>query len=204
MSRLLENIKSDYFKAINSLKPKKTVKTIRVYYELFLYSYNFEKQRDNSFTRDDFSKVIKFLEKVNLNEQGKQAIEALIHSVNNQLNLLKNKKPPIDIHSIAKELKTLGVNENNTYLFVKGHIIYDNVVLMFLKPLDNLLKKKKFEEFKASSFDKIRTEKIKQYKAQITDIENALRMNTNYYSCFLMKKIERDVRIYLANIDFNR
>jgi len=33
MSRLLDNIKSDYFKAINSLKPKKAAKTIMVYIE---------------------------------------------------------------------------------------------------------------------------------------------------------------------------
>jgi len=33
MSRLLDNIKSDYFKAINSLKPKKAAKTIMVYVE---------------------------------------------------------------------------------------------------------------------------------------------------------------------------
>ena len=33
MSRLLDNIKSDYFKAINSLKPKKAAKTIMIYVE---------------------------------------------------------------------------------------------------------------------------------------------------------------------------
>jgi len=174
----------------------------RIIYELFLYSYNLEKQGDDSFTRDDFSKAIKFLENVNINDQGSQAINALINSVNDKLSLLKKKNPLMDIHSIAEELKTLGVNEDNTYLFVKGHIVYDNVVLMFLKPLDKFLKNEKFQEFKASTVDKtILTEKIKQYKAQITDIEDALRMNTNYYSCFLMKKIERDVEIYLASID---
>ena len=174
----------------------------RIIYELFLYSYDFEKPGDNSFTRDDFSKAIKILENVNINDQGSQAINALINSVNDKLSLLKKKNPLMDIYSIAEELKKLGVNEENTYLFVKGHIVYDNVVLMFLKPLDKFLKNEKFQEFKASTVDKtILTEKIKQYKAQITDIEDALRMNTNYYSCFLMKKIERDVEIYLASID---
>ena len=54
----------------------------RIIYELFLYSYNLEKQGDDSFTRDDFSKAIKFLENVNINDQGSQAINALINSVN--------------------------------------------------------------------------------------------------------------------------
>jgi hypothetical protein len=179
------------------------VRFIKLYsniiYELFLYSYEFEKQGNNLFSRDNFSKVIKILEKVDINEQGKQAIDALINSVDYQLTLLKTNKD-IHINSIAQELEVLGVNKDNTYLFVKGHVIYDNVILMFLKPLDKLLKNKKFQEFNTSIVDKsTRTEKIKQYKAQITDIEDALRMNTNYYPCFLMEKIKKDVKIYLAS-----
>jgi len=168
-----------------------------IIYELFLCSYYFEKQGNNSFTRDDFSKTIK-LENVNVKEQGKQAINALINSVNEKLSLLKKKTPLLDC--VVSELKMLGVNEDNTYLFVKGHVIYDNVVLMVLKPLYRLLKSKKLEEFKTATVDKsIRINKTKQYNAQITDIEYALRMNTDYYSCFLMKKIEQDVKIYLKN-----
>jgi hypothetical protein len=70
------------------------------------------------------------LEKVNINEQGKQAIDALVHSVNRQLMVLKTNNPDIPINSIAQELEVLGVNPDNTYLFVKGHVIYDNVVLL--------------------------------------------------------------------------
>ncbi len=71
---------------------------------------------------------------------------------------------------------------------------------MFLKPLEQLLKNEKIQEFKASNSDKtILTNKIKQYHEQKTPIENVLKLNTNYYSCFLMKKIERDVEIYLAS-----
>jgi len=175
-----------------------------IIYELFLYSYEFEKQGDNSFTRDDFSKVIKILEKVNINEQGKQAIDALVNSVDCKLRELKTNNPDININSIAQELEVLGVNQDNTYLFVKGHVIYDNVVLMFLKPLDKLLKDEKIQEFKASSSDEtIYKNKFRQYEKQKTPIEDVLKLNTNYYSCFLMKKIERDVEIYLASMEFN-
>ncbi|TGO02534.1 hypothetical protein PN36_23425 [Candidatus Thiomargarita nelsonii] len=83
-------------------------------------------------------------------------------------------------------------------------VIYDNVVLMFLKPLDKLLKDEKIQEFKASNSDEtVLTNKIKQYHEQKTPIEDVLKLNTNYYSCFLMKKIERDVEIYLASMEFN-
>ncbi|EDN69931.1 ABC transporter ATP-binding protein [Beggiatoa sp. PS] len=171
-----------------------------IIYKLFLYSYHFEKQADHSFTITDFGDAIKILKNVDINEQGKTAIEALRNSVKNSLISLKNQNPTIDIASIAKKLETLGVHEDNTYLFVKGHILYDNVVLMFLKPLDSLLKKRTFQEFSASTANKtIRNEKRKQYQAQTTDIEDALRFNTNYYSCCLMKKIEADIKSYLAN-----
>lgn len=173
-----------------------------IIYELFLYSYEFEKPGYKSFTRDDFSEVIKILEKVNINEQGKQAIDALVNSVNDQLMVLKTNNPDISINSIAQKLEVLGVNKDNTYLFVKGHVIYDNVVLTFLKPLYRLLEYEKFQEFKASNSDKtILTKKIKEYNKQKTSIEDVLKLNTNYHSCFLMKKIERDIKIYLAKIN---
>jgi len=171
-----------------------------IIYELFLYSYEFEKQGDNSFSRENFCKAIKILEKVNINEQGKPAISALIKSVNCQLDILKKNNPDMNINSIAQELEVLGVNQDNTYLFVKGHVIYDNVVLRFLKPLDKLLKNEKIQEFKAYSSDKtIFTNKIKQYQEQKTPIEDVLKLNTNYYSCFLMGKILIDVEKYLLS-----
>jgi hypothetical protein len=39
MSRLLENIKPDYFKAINNLKPEKAEKTIHDPYIFQTYAY---------------------------------------------------------------------------------------------------------------------------------------------------------------------
>lgn len=126
-----------------------------------------------------------------------------MNSVNNQLTLLKNENSLLEIHSIAQELKKLGVNEDNTYLFVKRHIIYDNVVLRFLKPLDKLLKDRKIQEFKTSTSDSsILANKIKQYKKQITPIEEALRLNTHYYTCFLMRKIEEDIKSYVASFNY--
>ncbi len=73
-----------------------------IIYELFLYSYDFEKQGDNSLTRDEFSKMIKILEKVNINEQGKQAIDALVNSVNRQLMVLKTTHPDMNLNLIAQ------------------------------------------------------------------------------------------------------
>ncbi len=168
-------------------------------YELFLYSFYFKKADDNSFSLLEFSNTIKIIKKVDINEQGKSAIEALITSVNNQVTALKRMNPELDIDLIAKDLKKLGINKDNTYLFIKGHIIYDNVVLMFLKPLYNLLKNKKLQEFKTSASDNsIQTNKINQYKKDITSIEYVLRLNTNYNSCFLMRKIEDDINFYLT------
>lgn len=173
----------------------------KIIYELFLYSYFYYKTDNHCFSILEFSETIKIRKKVDINEQGKTAIEALITSVNNQITALKTINSEVDINSIAKELENLGVNQDNTYLFVKGHIIYDNVVLMFLKPLDNLLKNKKLQEFKASTSDKsILSNKINQYKKEITPIEYALRLNTNYDSCFLMRKIEEDIKFFVANL----
>ena len=174
-----------------------------IIYELFLYSYYFEKQGTDTFARDDFSKYIKILEEVNILEQGKTAIENLVESVNDKLEQLKTAHTDIDLDSIAHELNTLGVHQDNTYLFVKGHVIYDNVVLRFLRPLDKALRQQKISELKETSSNETqRKNKRSEYKkSQKVPIDIALKLNTNYHSCVLMKKIKQDIVQYLAKND---
>ncbi|MCK5523346.1 MAG: hypothetical protein KAI83_09455 [Thiomargarita sp.] len=119
MSRLLDNIKSDYFKAINSLKPKKAAKTIMIYVENEDDISRSQPLVGNAFCnalRCGTQSVPEWIPKQSsLGTRKKQAIDALVHSVNRQLMVLKTNNPDIPINSIAQELEVLGVNPDNTY-----------------------------------------------------------------------------------------
>ncbi|HAO21260.1 MAG: hypothetical protein BWK80_43205 [Desulfobacteraceae bacterium IS3] len=147
---------------------------------------------------EDFCSCIKILNQVDISDQGKQALAALEEEVNKKLASL----PQIDensLENLKKELSKLGLSPKNTYFFIQGHTIYDNVVLMFLKPVYQRLKKEKFEEFKHNArTEEEKENKINYYKKAImADIESILRNHTNYQDCFLMSKIESDIKNYI-------
>ena len=85
----------------------------------------------------------------------------------------------------------------NTYLFINGHILCDNVVLMFLKPLATHLIEKQYSQIsKLKTTDKEENDRKQQYNRLITKIPLILRHHTNYYDCFLMDKIFSDIETY--------
>lgn len=175
-------------------------------YELFLYSYHFRKVGDSkNFTLDEFNSAIKILKRVGIDEQGEPAIKALTKAVADKITHLKSVHPDIDTEVISDGLKQLGVEEDNVYLFIRGHVIYDNVTLRILRPVIKHLQDKKFQEFKdaSASEEKDRQQKINEYRKLLRDYEKLLATNTDYHSCFLMRKIQADVAQFCQKHDNN-
>ena len=167
-----------------------------IIYDLFIYSFHNEKNKLDKFSIEDFSKIIKLLENVDFSTQGEKALEKLNKKVERKIKKL-DELSEIQILNYQKELKKLGLIRENTYLFIKGHILNDNVVLMFLKPIEKYLRterRKQINELKKDSEEAIN--RRNQYNKSIVNVDLVLRMNTNYYDCFLMRKIEKDIEKY--------
>ena len=104
-------------------------------YKLFLWSVHFSlKQDTTSFTLTEFCDTIKVLDKVQVSDKFASAFQGLKDRVAIKLSELERNYPNDvnEIQSLAKKLEQLGVLPTNTYLFIQGHTIKDNVVLMFL------------------------------------------------------------------------
>jgi hypothetical protein len=102
---------------------------------------------------------------------------------------------------LAENLKRLGVEQGNTYLFMQGHTLKDNVVQMILKPLHEILRKEKENEIKSTSKHKEQMINAwNSYKKQVRSIEETLALNTEFQSCFLYQKIRNDLDGYIANL----
>jgi len=169
-----------------------------IIYDLFIYSLHYTKEKSDGFTIEDFSKTIKLLEQVDYSSQGQEALAKLKKAVKEKLAIL-DKIPDEQIKQFKAELHKLGVEPENTYLFMKGHTLYDNVVCMFLRPIFQFLRSaqsKRISELKQCETEAKEMEK--QYRKLVTkDIELVLlRNNTDYYDCFLMKKILSDIEKY--------
>ena len=109
----------------------------------------------------------------------KKHLESLQKSVNLQIDALE-KQFPNDIEpviKIGKELNQLGVNSENTYLFIQGHTIENSVVLMFLNALCRILQSEKEKQIKENA--KHEEEKITQLNHYKKD-RKSTRLNSSH------------------------
>lgn len=146
------------------------------------------------FTIEQFGNAFKFLTNISIVNNGAADLVFLEKKIQKTLASLPQISDA-DLVVLQNELQDLGVTNENTYLFVKGHIVLDNVVKMFLNPLQKHLKKEKIAALK--KFDNA-TNSVNKYKNEaINDVDAVLNSHKYYVDCFLMWEIETDIKAYL-------
>ncbi|MDD5215661.1 MAG: DUF4435 domain-containing protein, partial [Methylococcales bacterium] len=189
----------------------------QIIYVLFIWNlYFYSKNNTTEFTISDFCNEVKITENPDIHENGIIELTNVETKVNNKLQELRTKFPEHEdnVQSLGKQLEeNNGLTEVNAYLFIKGHTLYDNVVLRLLNKVCSLLKKEHEKTIKESSATQdVKTKKIKNYHKLsgkiieiIDDKENRLERvklflssNDKFRECFLFKKIESDIEAYLT------
>lgn len=177
-------------------------------YRLFLWSVYFFRRNDtSSFTLTEFCDTVKILDKVILADRFAAAFEALNDKVTTKLGELETNHPNDvpEVELLANQLEQLEVLPTNTYLFIQGHTIKDNVVLMFLHPIIKYLKIEKENEIKAHAKHNAELEnQLKLYKKKLVAIDVALDNNTEFKTCPLYSKIELDISRYIEEFQETR
>ena len=176
----------------------------KIIFPLFLWNLFFRKQNDNTtFPISSFCEIVKLTDKINIADQCSNAIEVLKTRVDNKIQLLEGNHPMVveEIKKMATSMIAMGVNEENTYLFIQGHTLKDNVVLMVLKPWCQLLVSEKFQQIKDNAQHKIQEENDRNhYKNQKQEVVSVLNLNTDFKNCFLYQKIKTDLDRYVATL----
>ena len=196
----------------------------KIVYDLFIYSFFYDKnyrkeiklcqeigsssqEVTHLFTIEDFCKTIKITDKINIFDT-KDELSRLKEKTTEKIASL----PKIDnstLDDIKRKFIELGLTEDNTYLFIKGHAIEASVLIVLLKVREFLVEEK-FKEYKryAKTEQTKKTElkdKINEYKNRVCSkkddkemslIEIILKSHKNYQSCSLMPKIENDIKGY--------
>lgn len=174
----------------------------RTVYELFVCSYYFdaknqqESAAEHPFSIEAFCKHIKLTNDVDLSDKGSKTLEMLeanVRSALNELPLIENEV----LVSVKENLDRLGVVPENTYLFINGHVIFEKVVLVFLRPIFNQLKNVKFSEIRNSEVSDIaKQDRINEYNRERSGINLILKTHTHYKSSPMMQKIRDDIQQY--------
>ncbi len=177
-----------------------------IVYDLFLWNLFFYKTGDFcTFTLKMFCNIIKVLEEPKIDEFGKSALVELSIRVNQKIEELEIAFADNieDVKKLGTSLLELGLNQENAYLFIQGHTIFDNVVLMFLKPICKQLKTEHEITIKKSAkHEAERTYSMNQYHNQIkmNKVEVLLSNNTEFKQIFLYQKIKSDLEHYINNL----
>jgi Protein of unknown function (DUF4435) len=175
-------------------------------YPLFLWSVFLETIGDTT-TMDmtTFCSHIRVQETIKIEEdKGENYFQAVTERVITQLNYLETILPQHleSIENLKSELENLDVTPENTYLFIQGHTVEDNFVLMFMNPLHLSLKKEVENSIRTlAKNSKEITQEIKHYKNKISEPKEVLKTNTEYKSCFLYQKIKTDLDQFIKTID---
>jgi hypothetical protein len=185
--------------------PELLIQYSKIVYELFIWNLYFYSIGDfNTFTIDNFCSIIKITENPIIDEHGKTALENLEIRVNTKLKELQKKFAQYENNIVlfSKQFNQYGLTNENSYLFIRGHTIYDNVVLMFVKSVCKTLKIERDLEIKSSlAIENEKINKLNQYRnlvGKIDDtVEIVLSKNNKFEECFLFEKIENDVNEYL-------
>ena len=83
---------------------------------------------------DGINKIIKITDLIINEAKGEEELRELKNKIKNEINKLPSIEPDI-LSKLKDDLMILGVSKINTYLFIKGHTLMDNVVLRFLTPI---------------------------------------------------------------------
>ena len=168
-------------------------------YSEILWNVWFYRQRDTyTFPMYDFHAYTS-LREINLRHPEK-SLESLQQRVNQKLSELKKRfsRSMNQVNALGTDLRELGLFPENTYLYMQGHHVMDNVVMKLLIPVCTVLRREREQEIKRLA------EHNEQFKNELTCYQNSqvnveimLKKNVAYKRLFHYDWLRQDIREYL-------
>ena len=172
----------------------------RTIYPLFLwYVYSASRHTENVFPLADFKASVR-LNYLDIPDNGRNTIEWLARQVARREQALEYQYPEIakEIPRFGEYLRTKGVEPELTYLFMHGHTLMDNVVMIVLHDVCEKLRQMSLAKIVASSKEGIAlNNEMSNYKNCLRSIRDVLLDNDNYTSCPLYKRLKADIQRYI-------
>ena len=174
----------------------------QIAYPLFIWSIWFYRHsRLSEFSLLDFCSYVR-LERVSIMHL-EVTLNLMERRVNRKVKELEKKYAFAlqDIAALRKELSKLGVHPSNTYLFIQGHHIFDNVVMKLLIPVCNYLRREREEEIKSLAEHNLQYQnELTSYDRRQLDVDVVLRKHTGFKESPLFQKVLADIEECIQSI----
>jgi len=175
----------------------------QIAYPLFIWSvWFYRKHKAGQFSLLDYCNIVK-LDHFNI-AHPEESLEKMRHHVERKVKSLRAQHPNTDreIKELGKELGRLGVTPDNTYLFIQGHHILDNVVMKLLGPICARLRREREEEIKRlAEHDQQRQNELTAYQHSQASPEFMLKKHTAYKDAPLYQRLREDVKEFLQSLE---
>ena len=175
-------------------------------YPLFLwYAYSAQLATENVFPLIDFKQSVR-IGYLDIEDNGSKTIEWLRRNVSKRENLLRQRNPRMiePMKEFEVQLRGRGLTPENAYLFMHGHTLMDNVVLIMLNTVCEKLRAMSIAKITASKKQGVALKnEMLNYTNSLRSIRDVLLDNENYTKSPLYKRLERDIERYIARTIWN-
>ena len=172
----------------------------RVIYPLFLwYVYSAQLSHESVFTLAEFKASVR-LGYVDIRHNGESTLAWLERNVERRHLALERDNPEMidDVKLFADKLQKLGVVSDNCYMFMHGHTLMDNVVLVVLSAVCEKLRQLSIAKIHESKVEGVALQnELNNYTNTLRSIRDVLLDNENYTSSPLYKRLRDDIQSYL-------
>ncbi|WP_300102220.1 DUF4435 domain-containing protein [uncultured Alistipes sp.] len=170
-------------------------------YPLFLwYAFSAQRSTENVFTLADFRQSVR-IGYLDLEENGDRTIAWLRRNVEKREQLLRqrNAKMIEPMREFEEQLRARGLKPENTYLFMHGHTLMDNVVMVLLNTVCEKLREMSIARITASEKRGVALKnEMSNYTNSLRSIRDVLLDNENYTTCPLYRRLQRDIERYIS------
>ena len=174
----------------------------RQIYPIFLwYAYSAQRSYESGFTLQEFKNTVR-LGYLEVEYNGADTLAWVGRQVQRKLRRLEDEHPDMrdDIEAFGEYLRTKGVEPENTYLYMHGHTLMDNVVMPMLNSVCDKLRQMSVAKINSSKKQGLPLKnEMSNYMNTLRSIRDVLLDNENYTSCPLYAKLREDIQRYLDN-----
>ncbi len=172
-------------------------------YELFVWAiWLYRQTRFSEMPLNALNNIIS-VDKVNVFNPD-EAIERTRHQANRKVAWLQRHCPEAKgaLRPLKEELAMLGLNPQNTYLYIQGHHLFDNVVGAVIDPVCNILRREREKEIKRLAGNKKQQmdNELASYQHSQCPVETMVHRNTDFRDCHAYLQIKANIERLLAKL----
>lgn len=164
-----------------------------IIYDLFIWHLYFLVADPTRFSKYTFNRYLNLAigrPSLLLVNDGETVLDELRMRVGKKVGYLGRRYPQADLESVRQKYAELGLKPDDTYLFVRGHNVYDMIYFVSKGVCEELLKQQKSRRSRETLTDLFRNR---------SNLESQIKRNIKFGAYPAIRQIEDDINIFFGN-----